>query len=258
MDFQIEGRKKYGLQVKKPISAFQPDEEESVSQQIAKQAALNRARATADAAKVLSVNPLAYAYDSARVDAHKDEDRSVRYHPQVKAKVEQRKREQSILQERSERKKLEGTEDEERYITQSYLQLMQANQALEEQLDREDRLKDTRTAKDSAVFYANLLKNKAMGRIQDSDPVPLKKLKTTDSPMDSPKESPEDSPEQSLTPQRPLQEAQSAAPISTSEETPSSVHEPAGSLEPPEVFQQTKAEKLAAARARYLERKSGH
>lgn len=238
MNFDFDGVKKYGLQVKKPITSFQPDEEETVSQQIARQAQLNRARAISEAAKVLSSDPLAYAYDSKCIKKPKAEDRSVRYHEQIKEKVGQKKREQSIIKERMERKKLEGAEDEERFITPSYMKLLAENNELEKLLDSHDKAQEDKAAKAPLAFYSNLFKNRAFG---SEEPAPTKRQKTDESLGST-----ADSAEGYVMPEL-VEEVQ---PKSESKIVDVPIVQRV-------VATETKEDKLAAARARYLARKTG-
>jgi len=234
MNFDIQGTKKYGLQLKKPPAAFAPDEEETMSQQIARQAQMNRAKAYAEAAKVLISDPRAYTYDARRIEKPKEDERSARYHEQVKAKIEQRKREQSLVKERTERKKLEGAEDEERFITPSYLKLLEEQKLLELELDAEDKEKETKTARDTGSFYSHLFKNRAMGH---DDHEPKKKPKIQEEEMPEPSKEPK------------AQVSPEAEPAIVDTVQDVIVLKPASPV-------LSKEDKLAEARARYLQRKA--
>lgn len=200
IEMQIgEKGKTYGLRkpqnklLSKP-NVFKVDDEDDVSpiattnKDIIKQSLFYKYKQNNDTYKALASDPTIFAYDSVhdtlqsnrdflRKEGNKSKD--ARYQQSMKDHADFKKREKSIIKERIEslarerEKTLIG--DTERFITPSYLKVLEENKKFEKVLDMEDKINLDKSIEGKSsldTFYHKLLtKNKSLGAREQTPPV---------------------------------------------------------------------------------------
>ncbi len=239
-------------------SVFKIEEDEettpisTANRDIIKQSLFYKYKQNNEIYKALASDPTIFAYDAVHdtLQSSRDlrrkessETKEARYQKNMKDHAEFKKKEKSVIKERIEslarerEKSLVG--DTERFITPSYLQVLEENKKFEKVLDMEDKINNQKSIVGGSsfdTFYQKLLtKNKSMGA-RDPTPPPTKQAKLEESEEEQIALRPEQLKQLEL-----LEEIkQKPIPV------------PAKPIEPPA---KKSEEELSSAKERYLKRK---
>lgn len=256
------GLRKQPLKAPPKPSVFKIEEDEETSpiatanRDIIKQSLFYKYKQNNETYKALASDPTIFAYDAVHDTLQSSRDlrrkesnvtQEARYQKNMRDHAEFKKKEKSVIKERIEslarerEKSLVG--DTERFITPSYLKVLEENKKFEEVLDMEDKINNQKSIVGGSsfdTFYQKLLtKNKSMGAREPSPP-PTKQSKLEESQSESDEEHIALRPEQLK--QLELLEEIKQKPIPLP-------------LKPIELQVKKSEEELSSAKERYLKRK---